>query len=142
MMELLGTIISSATGTAIGNSVPEDALKKPFRMSKKTDDRLNGERAGAWYLLYQEHCIKVGRNLDGLKLIKFDAIVVSYRRGEISYREFSDELDRLDNPKSLSGLSDGVSAAFSARRKWARERYESLPRVKERAGFSSAFKEN
>ena len=103
MIELIATIIASATGTAIGNSVPEDALKKPFRMSKKTDDRLNGKRASFWYALYQGHCDKVGRDLDGLKLIKFDALVVSYRRGEITYREFSDELRRLDNPEPLSG---------------------------------------
>ena len=101
MMEFLGTIISSATGTAIGNSVPDNALQKPFRMSKKADDRLNSERARLWYVLYMKRCLEVDHNLDKLKLIKFDAprYVVQARRNHIS--EFSDELDRLDNPGPL-----------------------------------------
>ena len=100
-MEFLGAIISSATGAAIGNSVPDDALQKPFRMSKKADDRLDEKRASLWCVMYMSHCLKVDGGLDKLKLIKFDALVVSFRRGEITYREFSDELDRLDNSEPL-----------------------------------------
>jgi len=101
MMEFLGMMISSATGTAIGNSVPDNALQKPSSESEKADDSLSDERASFWRDTYMKRCRKMDGNLDKLKLIKFDALVVSFRRGEITYREFSDELDRLDNPGPL-----------------------------------------
>ena len=98
MMELIGTIIANIFGTAIGNRVPKDALKKPSRRSKRADDHLIEARARLWRGMYVMRCIETGRIHDTITLIKFDALVMSYKCGEITYREFSDELDRLDNP--------------------------------------------
>ena len=97
MFEWLGMVLASAAGTMLGNRTPEDALQKRFRMSKKTDDRLGGERASLWCMMYLEHRLQKHGKLDEFTLIKFDALVTVFRRGEITYREFSDELDRLED---------------------------------------------
>lgn len=96
MFEWLGTGIATLMGTAVGNMATEDALQKRFRMSKKTDDRLNEERASLWYKMYMERRPRKNGRQDRLNAIKFDALVTVFRRGEITYREFSDELDRLE----------------------------------------------
>ena len=102
MMEFLDIMLPTAVGTAVGAVLVKvmlaDVLEKPSRMSKKADDRLNGARVRLWREGYIIRCIEAGRDPDIVTLIKFDALVVSYRRREITYREFSDELDRLDNP--------------------------------------------
>ena len=97
MFEWLGTLLATLMGTAAGNMATEDALQKRFRVSKKTDDRLNGERASLWYRMYIKRRLHKRKRLDELSLIKFDALVTVFRRGEITYREFSDELDRLED---------------------------------------------
>ena len=96
MFEWLGTLLATLMGTAAGNMATEDALQKRFRVSKKTDDRLNEERASLWYRMYMERRLHKYGRLDQLNLIKLDALVTVFRRGEITYREFRDELDRLE----------------------------------------------
>ena len=62
----------------------------------------------------------------------------------------SDKSDRLTPSDTMDkaleagriqtqAIRDEISAAFVARREWARRRYESLPKAKEIAGFSGAF---
>ena len=109
-MEFLGMIIANATGTAVGAVLVKvmlaDALEKPSRMSKRADDRLAKVRALVWleeYVKYIMRCMEAGRDIDPVIQSKIDALVESRERGEITDREFSDELRRLDIPGPLSG---------------------------------------
>ena len=107
MIEFLGMMLATAIGTAVGTALASivlgDALQNPYGESKKGDDRLNEERAALWREMYIRKRLKAGRGLDKVKLIKFDALVVSYSRNEITCQSFLNELDRLDNPELPSG---------------------------------------
>ena len=107
MIEFLEVMLATSIGTAVGAAfvsiVLDDALQNPSSESKEGDGRLNEERAALWREMYMRQCIKAGRSLDKVRLIKFDALVVSYSRNEMTYQNFRDELDRLENPELPSG---------------------------------------
>ena len=110
MMEFLDIMLPTAVGTAVGAMLVKlilaDALEKPSRKSKRANDHLAKVRALDWLEEYEKYimrCIEAGRDIDPVIQSKIDDLVESRERGEITNREFSDELCRLDNPEPPSG---------------------------------------